>query len=316
MSVKKKYDPVKIYLNEIKQIPRLTSEEETELAKKIAQGDKKALKQFANANLGLVVSIAKNYINKGVPFLDLISAGNNGLLEAVGKFEYTKGNKFSTYATPVIKGKIISTFQNEVPAISLPKHKSEAISKLKKIQNKFLSEHGYEPDSEELAHEWNIRILKDVHENFLKREGRKPSPEEIAKKIEEKKITAEKVTELLQISRNQNTVSIDKNIGGDEDDENTLGNIISDADAVPADEAAFSNIENKQFRGILSGLPRNHRIVIELYNEFDADKEKAAAISKILGISREKAERFRKDAIRRLYHPDRLKKFKHLQYER
>lgn len=268
-------DPVKMYLKEIGKIPLLTPEEEIELAIKIAQDDKAAKKRLVEANLRLVVSIAKKYSGRGMQFLDLIQEGNLGLIKAVEKFDYTKGFKFSTYATWWIRQAITRAIADQARTIRIPVHMVETINKL-------------------------IRVSRQL----LQQLGREPSPEEIAKEME---ISVERVREIMKIA--QEPVSLETPIGEEEDSH--LGDFIEDQDApAPADAASFMLLK-EQLEEVLDTLTPREEKVLRL--RFGLDDGRARTLEEVgqnFGVTRERIRQIEAKALRKLRHPSRSRKLK------
>lgn len=268
-------DPVRMYLKEIGKVPLLTAEEEVELAKRMEQGDEAAKQKLCEANLRLVVSIAKKYVGRGMLFLDLIQEGNLGLIKAVDKFDWTKGYKFSTYATWWIRQAITRSIADQARTIRIPVHMVETINKL-------------------------IRVSRQL----LQEKGREPSPEEIGKEMG---ITPEKVREILKIA--QEPVSLETPIGEEEDSH--LGDFIPDDDApAPAEAAAFSMLK-EQLVEVLSTLTDREQKVLKL--RFGLDDGKARTLEEVgkeFDVTRERIRQIEAKALRKLRHPSRSKKLK------
>lgn len=268
-------DPVKVYLKEIGRVPLLTPEEEIELAIRIADNDEKAKKRLAEANLRLVVSIAKRYVGRGMQFLDLIQEGNLGLIKAVDKFDYTKGFKFSTYATWWIRQAITRAIADQARTIRIPVHMVETINKL-------------------------IRVSRQL----LQELGREPTPEEIA---EEMSMPVERVREILKIS--QEPVSLETPIGEEEDSH--LGDFIQDDNVpVPADAAAFSLLK-EQLNEVLGTLTEREQKVLRL--RFGLDDGRARTLEEVgkeFNVTRERIRQIEAKALRKLRHPSRSRKLK------
>ena len=268
-------DPVKVYLKEIGRVPLLTPEEEIELAIRIADNDEKAKKRLAEANLRLVVSIAKRYVGRGMQFLDLIQEGNLGLIKAVDKFDYTKGFKFSTYATWWIRQAITRAIADQARTIRIPVHMVETINKLVRIQRQLLQEL-----------------------------GREPTPEEIG---EEMGLTAERVREIQKIS--QEPVSLETPIGEEEDSQ--LGDFIEDdAAVVPPDAASFSMLQ-EQLAKVLEGLAERERKVISLrFGLEDGHPRTLEEVGREFGVTRERIRQIESKTLAKLRHPSRSSKLK------
>ena len=268
-------DPVRMYLKEIGKVPLLTAEEEIELAKKMEQGDEDAKKRLAEANLRLVVSIAKRYVGRGMLFLDLIQEGNLGLIKAVEKFDYRKGYKFSTYATWWIRQAITRAIADQARTIRIPVHMVETINKL-------------------------IRVSRQL----LQELGREPTPEEIA---EEMDMSVERVREILKIS--QEPVSLETPIGEEEDSH--LGDFIQDDNVpVPADAAAFT-LRKEQLVEVLGTLTEREQKVLRL--RFGLDDGRARTLEEVgkeFNVTRERIRQIEAKALRKLRHPSRSRKLK------
>ena len=268
-------DPVRMYLKEIGKVPLLSAEEEIELAKRMENGDEAAKKRLAEANLRLVVSIAKRYVGRGMLFLDLIQEGNLGLIKAVEKFDYRKGYKFSTYATWWIRQAITRAIADQARTIRIPVHMVETINKL-------------------------IRVSRQL----LQELGREPTPEEIADKMD---MSVERVREILKIS--QEPVSLETPIGEEEDSH--LGDFIQDDNVpVPADAAAF-NLLKKQLVEVLSTLTDREQKVLRL--RFGLDDGRARTLEEVgkeFNVTRERIRQIEAKALRKLRHPSRSRKLK------
>lgn len=268
-------DPVKVYLKEIGRVPLLTPEEEIELAIRIIDGDESAKKRLSEANLRLVVSIAKRYVGRGMQFLDLIQEGNLGLIKAVEKFDYTKGFKFSTYATWWIRQAITRAIADQARTIRIPVHMVETINKLVRIQR---------------------QLLQSL--------GREPTPEEIA---EEMGLTPERVREIQKIS--QEPVSLETPIGEEEDSQ--LGDFIEDdAAIVPPDAASFSMLQ-EQLAKTLEGLAERERKVISLrFGLEDGHPRTLEEVGREFGVTRERIRQIESKTLAKLRHPSRSQKLK------
>ena len=268
-------DPVRMYFKEIGKVPLLTAEEEKELAIKIEQGDEDAKKKLCESNLRLVVSIARRYLNRGLSFLDLIQEGNLGLIKAVEKFDYTKGYKFSTYATWWIRQAITRSIADQARTIRIPVHMVETINKLIRISRQLLQEFGREPTSEEIAKEMGI--------------------------------TVEKVREIKKIS--QDPVSLETPIGEEEDSH--LGDFIPDEDIPsPVDAAAYSMLQ-KQLREVLDTLSdREKKVLILRFGLDDGRPRTLEEVGKEFNVTRERIRQIEAKALRKLRHPSRSKKLK------
>ena len=268
-------DPVRMYLKEIGQVKLLTAEEEIELAKRVSEGDKKAKDRLTEANLRLVVSIAKKYSGRGLHILDLIQEGNTGLIRAVDKFDYTKGNKFSTYATWWIRQAITRAIADQARTIRIPVHMVETINKL-------------------------IRVSRQL----LQELGREPSPEEIAKEMS---MPVERVREILKIS--QEPVSLETPIGEEEDSH--LGDFIKDDNVpVPADAAAFTLLK-EQLEEVLGTLTEREQKVLTLrFGLEDGRARTLEEVGKEFNVTRERIRQIEAKALRKLRHPSRSRKLK------
>lgn len=268
-------DPVRMYLKEIGKVPLLNAEEEIDLAKRMELGDEAAKKRLAEANLRLVVSIAKRYVGRGMLFLDLIQEGNLGLIKAVEKFDYRKGYKFSTYATWWIRQAITRAIADQARTIRIPVHMVETINKL-------------------------IRVSRQL----LQELGREPSPEEIAKEMN---MSVERVREILKIS--QEPVSLETPIGEEEDSH--LGDFIQDDNVpVPADAAAFTLLR-EQLTEVLSTLTEREQKVLRL--RFGLDDGRARTLEEVgkeFNVTRERIRQIEAKALRKLRHPSRSRKLK------
>ena len=268
-------DPVRMYLKEIGKVPLLSAEEEVELAKRMELGDQEAKNKLAEANLRLVVSIAKRYVGRGMLFLDLIQEGNLGLIKAVEKFDYRKGYKFSTYATWWIRQAITRAIADQARTIRIPVHMVETINKLIRISRQLLQELGREPTPEEIAVEMNMPV--------------------------------EKVREILKIS--QEPVSLETPIGEEEDSH--LGDFIQDDQVpVPADAAAFELLR-EQLNEVLDTLTEREQKVLRL--RFGLDDGKARTLEEVgrqFSVTRERIRQIEAKALRKLRHPSRSRKLK------
>ena len=268
-------DPVRMYLKEIGKVPLLSADEEIELAKRMEQGDEEAKKRLCEANLRLVVSIAKRYVGRGMLFLDLIQEGNLGLIKAVDKFDYTKGYKFSTYATWWIRQAITRSIADQARTIRIPVHMVETINKL-------------------------IRVSRQLLQTY----GREPSPEEIA---EEMGISVDKVREIQKIA--QEPVSLETPIGEEEDSH--LGDFIPDEDVpAPAEAAAFSMLKD-QLVEVLDTLTEREQKVLKLrFGLEDGRARTLEEVGKEFDVTRERIRQIEAKALRKLRHPSRSKKLK------
>ena len=268
-------DPVRMYLKEIGKVPLLSAEEEIELAKKMEEGDERAKQKLAEANLRLVVSIAKRYVGRGMLFLDLIQEGNLGLIKAVEKFDYRKGYKFSTYATWWIRQAITRAIADQARTIRIPVHMVETINKLIRVQRQLLQEL-----------------------------GREPQPEEIAKEMD---IPVERVREILKIS--QEPVSLETPIGEEEDSH--LGDFIQDDNVpVPAEAAAFQLLK-EQLVEVLDTLTEREKKVLTL--RFGLEDGRARALEEVgkeFKVTRERIRQIEAKALRKLRHPSRSRKLR------
>ena len=268
-------DPVRMYLKEIGKVPLLTAEEEIELAKRMEEGDEEAKKRLSEANLRLVVSIAKRYVGRGMLFLDLIQEGNLGLIKAVEKFDYSKGYKFSTYATWWIRQAITRAIADQARTIRIPVHMVETINKLVRVSRQLLQQLGREPSPEEIAAEMNMPV--------------------------------ERVREILKIS--QEPVSLETPIGEEEDSH--LGDFIQDDNVpVPADAAAFALLK-EQLREVLSTLTEREQKVLRL--RFGLDDGRARTLEEVgkeFQVTRERIRQIEAKALRKLRHPSRSRKLK------
>ena len=266
-------DPVRMYLKEIGKVPLLSAEEEIELAKRMEQGDQEAKKRLAEANLRLVVSIAKRYVGRGMLFLDLIQEGNLGLIKAVEKFDYRKGYKFSTYATWWIRQAITRAIADQARTIRIPVHMVETINKLIRVSRQLLQELGREPSPEEIAAEMNMPV--------------------------------ERVREILKIS--QEPVSLETPIGEEEDSH--LGDFIDNV-PVPADAAAFTLLK-EQLVEVLGTLTEREQKVLRL--RFGLDDGRARTLEEVgkeFNVTRERIRQIEAKALRKLRHPSRSRKLK------
>ncbi|MDI6893523.1 MAG: RNA polymerase sigma factor RpoD [Bacillota bacterium] len=268
-------DPVRMYLKEIGRVSLLTAEEEVELAKRIEQGDEEAKRRLAEANLRLVVSIAKKYVGRGMLFLDLIQEGNLGLIKAVEKFDYRKGYKFSTYATWWIRQAITRAIADQARTIRIPVHMVETINKLIRISRQLLQELGREPLPEELAAEMDIPV--------------------------------ERVREIMKIA--QEPVSLETPIGEEEDSH--LGDFIEDEDApAPADAASYLLLR-EQLGEVLDTLTPRERDVLRLRFGLDDGRPRTLEeVGQIFKVTRERIRQIEAKALRKLRHPSRSKKLK------
>ena len=268
-------DPVRMYLKEIGRVPLLSADEEIALAKRMEAGDEEAQKELAEANLRLVVSIAKRYVGRGMLFLDLIQEGNLGLIKAVEKFDYNKGYKFSTYATWWIRQALTRAIADQARTIRIPVHMVETINKL-------------------------IRVSRQL----LQQLGREPSPEEIAEAME---ISVERVREIMKIA--QEPVSLETPIGEEEDSH--LGDFIEDQDAPAPAEAASFMLLKEQLEEVLDTLTEREERVLRL--RFGLDDGRARTLEEVgqnFGVTRERIRQIEAKALRKLRHPSRSRKLK------
>ena len=268
-------DPVRMYLKEIGNVPLLTTEQEVELAKRVEAGDEEAKKQLTEANLRLVVSIAKKYVGRGMPFLDLIQEGNMGLMKAVDKFDYTKGYKFSTYATWWIRQAITRGIADTGRTIRVPVHMVETINK-------------------------TLRMTRTL----LQALGREPTPEEVAERLN---VSVSRVREVLKISRDP--VSLDTPIG--EEDDSHLGDFIEDDSALsPADSAAFSMLRAELATALESLTDRERQVVKLRFGLEDGRARTLEEVGKEFNVTRERIRQIEAKALRKLRHPSRSKRLK------
>ncbi|MDO4633813.1 MAG: RNA polymerase sigma factor RpoD [Eubacteriales bacterium] len=268
-------DPVRMYLKEIGNVPLLTSEEEVELARRVEEGDETAKKQLIEANLRLVVSIAKKYVGRGMPFLDLIQEGNMGLMKAVDKFDYAKGFKFSTYATWWIRQAITRGIADTGRTIRVPVHMVETINK-------------------------TLRMTRTL----LQELGREPTPEEVAERLG---VPVSRVREVLKISRDP--VSLDTPIG--EEDDSHLGDFIEDDSALsPADSAAFSMLREELATALESLTDRERQVVQLRFGLIDGRARTLEEVGKEFNVTRERIRQIEAKALRKLRHPSRSKRLR------
>ncbi|MBE7085200.1 MAG: RNA polymerase sigma factor RpoD [Clostridiales bacterium] len=268
-------DPVKMYLKDIGRVPLLSADEEVELARRMQENDEAAKKRLSEANLRLVVSIAKRYVGRGMLFLDLIQEGNLGLMKAVEKFDYQKGFKFSTYATWWIRQSITRAIADQARTIRIPVHMVETINKLTRVQ----------------------RLL-------LQELGREPTPAEIAEKMG---VTEDRVHEIIKIA--QDPVSLETPIGEEEDSH--LGDFIEDEKTTtPSDSVAFSMLK-EQLLGVLDTLtPREQKVLRLRYGIDDGKSRTLEEVGKVFNVTRERIRQIEAKALRKLRHPSRSKKLK------
>ena len=268
-------DPVRMYLKEIGKVPLLTAEEEIELAKRMEQGDEEAKRRLIEANLRLVVSIAKRYVGRGMLFLDLIQEGNLGLIKAVEKFDYRKGYKFSTYATWWIRQAITRAIADQARTIRIPVHMVETINKLIRVSRQLLQEYGREPQPEEIAREMGI--------------------------------SEDKVREILKIA--QEPISLETPIGEEEDSH--LGDFIPDEDAPAPAEAAAYNLLKEQLKEVLDTLtPREEKVLRLRFGLDDGRARTLEEVGREFNVTRERIRQIEAKALRKLRHPSRSKKLK------
>ena len=268
-------DPVRMYLKEIGKVSLLTQEEEIELAVRMSQGDEEAKRRMAEANLRLVVSIAKRYVGRGMLFLDLIQEGNLGLIKAVEKFDYTKGYKFSTYATWWIRQAITRAIADQARTIRIPVHMVETINKVIRVSRQLLQELGHDPSAEEIAAEMNIPV--------------------------------EKVRDILKIA--QEPVSLETPIGEEEDSH--LGDFIPDEDASEPSEAASFSLLKEQLMSVLATLtPREEKVLRLRFGIEDGRTCTLEEVGKEFNVTRERIRQIEAKALRKLRHPSRSKKLR------
>ena len=268
-------DPVRMYLKEIGKVNLLTAEEEVELAMRMAEGDKEAKKRMAEANLRLVVSIAKRYVGRGMLFLDLIQEGNLGLIKAVEKFDYSKGYKFSTYATWWIRQAITRAIADQARTIRIPVHMVETINKVMRISRQLLQELGHDPTPEEIAEDMGMPV--------------------------------EKVREILKIA--QEPVSLETPIGEEEDSH--LGDFIPDEDASEPAEAASFTLLKEQLSEVLGTLtPREEKVLRLRFGIEDGRTRTLEEVGREFNVTRERIRQIEAKALRKLRHPSRSKKLK------
>ena len=268
-------DPVRMYLKEIGKVPLLTPDEEQELARRMADGDEEAKRRMAEANLRLVVSIAKRYVGRGMLFLDLIQEGNLGLIKAVDKFDYTKGYKFSTYATWWIRQAITRAIADQARTIRIPVHMVETINKVIRVSRQLLQELGHDPSAEEIAEEMGMAV--------------------------------DKVRDILKIA--QEPVSLETPIGEEEDSH--LGDFIPDEDASEPSEAASFSLLKEQLMTVLDTLTPREKKVLELrFGIVDGRTRTLEEVGKEFNVTRERIRQIEAKALRKLRHPSRSKKLR------
>ena len=268
-------DPIRMYLKEIGKIPLLSTEEEIELAKRMEKGDEEARKKLAEANLRLVVSIAKRYVGRGMQFLDLIQEGNLGLIKAVEKFDYRKGYKFSTYATWWIRQAITRAIADQARTIRIPVHMVETINRL-------------------------IRTSRQMVQEL----GREPTPEELARKLD---MPAERVREIKKIS--QDPVSLETPIGEEEDSH--LGDFIQDDNVmIPADQAAFTLLHEQLMESLETLTEREQQVLRLRFGLDDGRPRTLEEVGRVFHVTRERIRQIEAKALRKLRHPSRSKKLK------
>ncbi len=268
-------DPVRMYLKEIGKVPLLTPDEEQDLARRMADGDEEAKRRMAEANLRLVVSIAKRYVGRGMLFLDLIQEGNLGLIKAVDKFDYTKGYKFSTYATWWIRQAITRAIADQARTIRIPVHMVETINKVIRVSRQLLQELGHDPSAEEIAEEMGMPV--------------------------------DKVRDILKIA--QEPVSLETPIGEEEDSH--LGDFIPDEDASEPSEAASFSLLKEQLMTVLDTLTPREKKVLELrFGIVDGRTRTLEEVGKEFNVTRERIRQIEAKALRKLRHPSRSKKLR------
>lgn len=268
-------DPVKVYLKEIGRVPLLSSDEEVELATRMSNGDPEARKRLSEANLRLVVSIAKRYVGRGMQFLDLIQEGNLGLIKAVEKFDHTKGFKFSTYATWWIRQAITRAIADQARTIRIPVHMVETINKVKKISSQLLHKNGHEPTAEEIANEIDMSV--------------------------------DKVREIMRVA--QEPVSLETPIGEEEDSH--LGDFIPDDDAPAPADAASHILLREQLSEVLHTLtPREEKVLRLRFGLEDGRSRTLEEVGKEFNVTRERIRQIEAKALRKLRHPSRSKKLR------
>ena len=268
-------DPVKVYLKDIGRVPLLTSDEEVELAEKMSKGDPYAKKRLSEANLRLVVSIAKRYVGRGMQFLDLIQEGNLGLIKAVEKFDHTKGFKFSTYATWWIRQAITRAIADQARTIRIPVHMVETINKVKKVSSQLLHQNGHEPTADEISAELGMPL--------------------------------DKVREIMRVA--QEPVSLETPIGEEEDSH--LGDFIPDDEAPAPAEAASHTLLKEQLGEVLGTLtPREEKVLRLRFGLEDGRARTLEEVGKEFNVTRERIRQIEAKALRKLRHPSRSKRLK------
>ncbi len=268
-------DPVKVYLKEIGMVPLLSADEEIELAKRIQNGDERAKKRLSEANLRLVVSIAKRYLGRGMHFLDLIQEGNLGLIKAVDKFDYSKGFKFSTYATWWIRQAITRAIADQARTIRIPVHMVETMNKVKRVSGQLLHSNGQEPTPEEVAEELSLPV--------------------------------EKIREIMRASKDP--VSLETPIG--EEDDSHLGDFIPDDDALaPAEEASHVLLKEHLLEVLDTLTPREKKVLQMRFGIDDGKPRTLEEVGKEFDVTRERIRQIEAKALRKLRHPSRSKRLK------
>ena len=268
-------DPVRMYLKEIGKVPLLGADEEIEIAKRMEEGDEEAKRKLAEANLRLVVSIAKRYVGRGMQFLDLIQEGNLGLIKAVEKFDHTKGFKFSTYATWWIRQAITRAIADQARTIRIPVHMVETINKVKKVSSQLLHENGHEPSAEEIAERLDMPV--------------------------------DKVREIMRVA--QEPVSLETPIGEEEDSH--LGDFIPDEEAPVPAEAASQTLLKEQLADVLKTLtPREEKVLRLRFGLEDGRPRTLEEVGKEFNVTRERIRQIEAKALRKLRHPSRSKKLR------
>ena len=268
-------DPVKMYLKDIGKVPLLKPDEEIEIAKRMGEGDEEAKHKLSEANLRLVVSIAKRYVGRGMLFLDLIQEGSFGLMKAVEKFDYTKGYRFSTYATWWIKQSITRAIADQARTIRIPVHMYETINKLSRVTKQLVSTLGREPSTDEIAKEMGI--------------------------------TEEKVREIQKIS--QDTISLDTPVGEEED--SNLGTFLQDENATnPSDSATILMLKEQLLEVLNTLTPREQKVIMLRYGIDDGHPRTLEEVGKEFNVTRERIRQIEAKALKKLKHPSRSKKLK------